>query len=355
MIVLAQRLAWSWKRCSWLPCFDLCWLFPSGHHRDRRCSLQCSVAKMNEQKWHGTLPKITKKAGVVSAERVSQLGAACVLLGPGSDTGLHTGDLFGSHLPRKLRPATKRTPWPTWVKALGIGDFPVRMMNEQDEELMSGTTKKSSKKTSKQRKRESAAAAEEAPQGVLARHVIRHSCVCIESKWQWSILYGKGVENSHGDTKEFTMQHHGRHEWKLWGLATFRLEWWMNKMKNWWVGQQRKPRRRRGSSAKGRALLLLRRHLCKRPPTQSSLPMIRMGTTASCSTGTSTCQRSLPRRHTPCYQAFVCALKASGNDQLWKGVDNSHGDTKEFTMLTPWPTWVKALRIGDFPVRMMNE
>jgi len=58
------------------------------------------------------------------------------------------------------------------VKALGIGDFPVRMMNEQDEELMSGTTKKSSKKTRKQRKRESAAAAEQAPQGVLA--VDRH-------------------------------------------------------------------------------------------------------------------------------------------------------------------------------------
>ena len=49
---------------------------------------------------------------------------------------------------------TMLTPWPTWVKALGIGDFPVRMMNEQDEELMRGRiTKKSSKKTRKQRKR----------------------------------------------------------------------------------------------------------------------------------------------------------------------------------------------------------
>ena len=135
--------------------------------------------------------------------------------------------------------------WPFWFSLaekptacnqekafMEIGDFPVRMMNEQDEELMSGrTTKKSSKKTRKQRKRERAAAdaaAEEAPlqaaahavfiaddpygdngfllyryfylsavlaaapQGVLARHVIRHSCVCVESKWQCSILYGRG-------------------------------------------------------------------------------------------------------------------------------------------------------------------
>ena len=84
---------------------------------------------MSEQKWHGTLPKITKKAGVVSAERVSQLGAACclkiwpdrppcVLLDPGSDTGLHTGDLFGSHLPRNRRPATKEF---TILSSLGDG------------------------------------------------------------------------------------------------------------------------------------------------------------------------------------------------------------------------------------------
>ena len=66
---------------------------------------------MNEQKCHGTLPKITKKAGVVSAESVSQLGAAYCLkiwLDPGSDTRLHAADLFGSHLPRNRRPATKR-------------------------------------------------------------------------------------------------------------------------------------------------------------------------------------------------------------------------------------------------------